>query len=643
MARDTPATDSALSYVSGDTGFCFLQLKAGIYMRTNHFDSARSILSPLESSSIPERADFANYNMLYMEGVDSSWNTSWMSTHLGSFEAIASHKTPSTSQAKRLVEFWIQTKMKGDTLLPDSSGFSYRPFSIYPDIIETINTDVNFPDTADSFTSITICDGDSVFLNHRILPTKDSFTWTKNGTLLSDSCLYADLPHAVGGVPTTYSYKLTSWNTGGIDVDTSLLVVTVKPSPAACTGSDQSVCKGSGTSIGCTTVSGSKYNWMSVDTNITSSDTFSTKTISPDSTTTYYLREINSYGCGNMDSIVITVNPLPGKNAGADAGICIGSTTSIGASSVSGHSYSWSSSPSGLSSSISNPSVNPGITTTFILAESIDATGCADTDSVVITVNPLPTVATPDADPDPICLGQGTVISVGSVIGDSYNWKSDPAGFTLSGATTTTVYPTVTTMYIVTGTTDATGCSNSDSTLVVVNPLPTPYAGADADIEPEASVGIGYGGTDGDTYSWSSDPGGFSSSISNPVVTPDVSTTYYLTETSPMTGCSNVDTVVISVGEDKRSTGISSQSNKDGMKLSPNPFTDYFVLEFTEPSKEYSIEVLDLLGKTVLSRKNISGYQVRIDTKELAPASYLLLVTDGSGNISRYKMVKVKE
>ena len=79
------------------------------------------------------------------------------------------------------------------------------------------------------------------------------------------------------------------------------------------------------------------------------------------------------------------------------------------------------------------------------------------------------------------------------------------------------------------------------------------------------------------------------------------------------------------------------------MKLSPNPFTDYFVLEFTEPSKEYSIEVLDLLGKTVLSRKNISGYQVRIDTKELAPASYLLLVTDGSGNISRYKMVKVKE
>jgi len=46
--------------------------------------------------------------------------------------------------------------------------------------------------------------------------------------------------------------------------------------------------------------------------------------------------------------------------------ICVGQSVNIGATAVSGNTYSWISSPSGFSSTSSNPSVNP--TTTWWLS-----------------------------------------------------------------------------------------------------------------------------------------------------------------------------------------------------------------------------------------------------------------------------------
>src|SRR5207247_5745551 len=99
---------------------------------------------------------------------------------------------------------------------------------------------------------------------------------------------------------------------------------------------------------------------------------------------------ITSTGSNKSNSVTITVNPLPSATVIANSAICTGSSISIGASSVAGNTYSWASSPSGFSSTSSNPSVSPTVTTTYTLTETITATGCLKSDSVVITVNPLP-------------------------------------------------------------------------------------------------------------------------------------------------------------------------------------------------------------------------------------------------------------
>jgi hypothetical protein len=46
------------------------------------------------------------------------------------------------------------------------------------------------------------------------------------------------------------------------------------------------------------------------------------------------------------------------------------------------------------------------------------------------------------------------------------------------------------------------------------------------------------------TYSWSSNPAGFSSTIANPIVNPTVTTTYYVSVTNPQ-GCIAHDTIVV--------------------------------------------------------------------------------------------------
>jgi len=52
----------------------------------------------------------------------------------------------------------------------------------------------------------------------------------------------------------------------------------------------------------------------------------------------------------------------------------------------------------------------------------------------------------------------------------------------------------------------------------------------------------------GYTYAWTSNHSGFTSSLSNPEVSPTSSTVYYLTETDS-TGCTATDSIIISISQ----------------------------------------------------------------------------------------------
>ena len=91
------------------------------------------------------------------------------------------------------------------------------------------------------------------------------------------------------------------------------------------------------------------------------------------------------------------------------------------------------------------------------------------------------------------------------------------------------------------------GSVTSNHILVTVYPIPVAYAGLDSAICLNTSVQIGAAAVMGNTYSWTSIPVGFSSTLANPIVTPLVTTTYTIVETITAAGCTNSHSVIVTV------------------------------------------------------------------------------------------------
>ncbi len=204
------------------------------------------------------------------------------------------------------------------------------------------------------------------------------------------------------------------------------------------------------------TGTGLTYQWRKgtdnlIDGGNISGATTATLTINPvdiSDTASNYNVVITGTGAQNVTSVNVPliVNPLPAAVAGADRAINLNTGTQIGAATVTGSTYSWSSVPAGFTSTIANPTVTPLVTTTYTVVETITATGSTNSHSVVVTVNPLP-AAVAGAD-RAINLNTGTQIGATAVTGSTYSWSSVPAGFT-STLANPTVTPLVTTTYTV--------------------------------------------------------------------------------------------------------------------------------------------------------------------------------------------------
>jgi hypothetical protein len=119
-----------------------------------------------------------------------------------------------------------------------------------------------------------------------------------------------------------------------------------------------------------------------------------------------------------------------------------------------------------------------------------------------------------------------TLTGVSTTAAPIISWSSNPAGFSSSVANPPTVSPATTTTYTATYTSPVTGCSNSASTTITVNPTPI------VTIQPNYCAVPGYvrltanGGT---TYTWST------GETTNPIFT-DIANTYGVTTTNAF-GC----------------------------------------------------------------------------------------------------------
>lgn len=251
---------------------------------------------------------------------------------------------------------------------------------------------------------------------------------------------------------------------------------------------------------------------------------------------------ISDANCTTTDTQSIVINALPAAFAGPDTTICANRSVQLGTTSTAGNTYTWFPSSTLDNPFVSNPVASPvAPVTNYIVTVVNTATGCSNSDVVVVTMLP-PLTANAGVDVE-ICANDSVQIGAGLVEGQFYQW-SPPDGLSSTTLPNPVATPTSTTTYTLV-VTDTTGCDAvTDNVTVIVNPLPVANAGADDTITKGATVQLV--GTGGIQFHWSPEAGLSNANLFNPTATPDSTTDYVLTVTD-LFGCSNTDTVRITV------------------------------------------------------------------------------------------------
>ncbi|MES2566145.1 MAG: gliding motility-associated C-terminal domain-containing protein [Bacteroidota bacterium] len=334
---------------------------------------------------------------------------------------------------------------------------------------------------------------------------------------------YTWLPGSVAGATITRApivsttYTVRGRNASGC-IGTNTVFVQVNPNPTITAVSNPSImCAGSSATL--TANGASNYTWNPIGA------TTSSVSVSPTITTVYTVVATSSLGCVASSTLDLKVLPTPTVNASSSPTvICSGASATLTASGAT--TYTWN--PGALIGA--TIAVTPSTTTIYTVTGG--NAGCSRTNTISITVNSNPTI-TATSSPTAICPG-GSATLTGSG-GISYTWT--PGGIT---GTTISVTPSVTTTYSVIGT-NASGCSNTNTITLTVNPIPTITAVSNPTI-----ICIGSTATltssGAFTYIWN--PGALSGSTVT--VTPVISTIYTVSATSTL-GCSNTRTVSIAV------------------------------------------------------------------------------------------------
>lgn len=364
-----------------------------------------------------------------------------------------------------------------------------------------------------------ICENTTINLSASSTSTGVGYSWTGPNSFSS-----ASQSPAISGATVAMSgtYTLTADLNGCSKTATTS--VTVNPLPANVTviAAPQTLCAGGTINFSASTTStGTTYEWTGPNSFTSTSATPSIFNATTAATGTYTGKVILS-GCSVSGTVSVSVNAKPAKpTLGSNSPICENSTLTLTSTSAgSGITYSWTG-PNGFTSSSQNTSITGATTAasgTYTL-EAKNGNNCIETESITVVVNPTPALPTAGSNA-PICAGSDINLTASSTTtGVTYSWTG-PNSFSsalqnpdIIGAGTSAGgnYTVTTTL----GT-----CSRSRTISVAVNPVPvitsitsnTPVCVNNTiNLSAQSSVS-------GVTYTWSG-PGGFLSSLQNPVIT----------------------------------------------------------------------------------------------------------------------------
>ena len=437
------------------------------------------------------------------------------------------------------------------------------------------------------------CSGDSVQLN---ASGGVIYFWFPTSGLSNPNIAN---PFASSQVSTTYLVYVTD-SSGCIGVDS--ITVDIHPEASADAGSDLTICLYSSDTLQAS--GGVNYEW-SPRAGLSDPNS-ANPVVSVTSTTTYTVTITDANGCLASDTATVIVRSVPVAVAGNDVDVCFNDSSMLNAS--GGISYLWSPAVGLSNPAISSPWVSPASTTSYVVMV-WDSSGCSATDTLTVTVKPLPFVSA--GANQSVCLNNSCTLNASGGINcywspsaglnDSTSWNpiaspdstitytvtvSDANGCMNTASTTVTInsFPVITinspaicigdnTTLTATGgilytwsnglstqsirvnpvttttydvvVTDAYGCSESGSTSVTVNPLPGVYAGEDTSIMAGSEIRL-HGSGGGISYLWSSVADLDCASCLNPATRP-LHTQNYVLSTVDSNGCRNSDWVTVFV------------------------------------------------------------------------------------------------
>jgi hypothetical protein len=475
---------------------------------------------------------------------------------------------------------------------------------------DEVTVSVNTLPNVNAGSNQTICFGTPIILSASGAST---YSWTNN---------------VLNGVPfspaSTATYLVTGTDANGC-INTDQVAVTVNPLPTVNAGIDVNVCTGNST-----TLNGSGASTYAWNNNVSNAVAFI-----PTTSGTYSVAGTDANGCTNTDQVVVTVNPLPTISAGSDQSVCTGTAVTLSASGA--NTYAWDNNVT------DGIAFTPASSGTYSVTGT-DGNGCINTDQVVVTVNPLPTI---NAGSDQsVCTGTAVTLSASGA--NTYVWDNN----VMDGIAFT---PTTSGTYSVTGTV-ANGCTNTDQVAVTVNPLPSVNAGADQSICKGAAVTLS--GTGATTYAWNNN-------VTNGVAFNPIATATYSVSGTDANGCTNADEVIVTVNEASASTLTESAMDSytlngqtytqsgtytqtltnaagcdstitlnltlsftglgelaQAIRIFPNPANDILNIESTSPLiGEYTM--YDAAGRVIL-HGTFTGMTTSIDVRNIAPGTYTL-------------------